>query len=390
MAKKNTITKKRVQKEAVKKRLASFVLRSRKLSDDALKSLVKALKEFRKALLAGEIKTLIAMAVIVMALIALGIYMITGSGGSLSPDTSGDEIENIIQYRDPLTGVAIDAERFEPFVFSVMVENSADSWPLSGLDQAFLVIEAPVEGNIPRFIAFFDSEREVEEIGPVRSARPYYVDWVNWFDALYAHVGGSPEALDKLRGTSVKDLNEFYNGQYFYRSRLRNAPHNVYTNYELLTSARQSKGWTSYEYENPFSFSEDLTDGYESASTIRIDWSNGSLYDISWTYNSDFGWYARKQSGGEVLRSGAVISSQNIIIIETDVSVVDDVGRKRIRTEGVGRALIFRNGKKIEAIWRSGENGISLEDNFGNEIKLSPGKTWIEVIDSISRVEVSE
>src|SRR5688572_5513956 len=101
--------------------------------------------------------------------------------------------------RHPLRGEIV-VERYEelPQVLGVLIENAADAWPLSGLDEAFLVIEAPVEGDIPRFIAFFSEESDVDLIGPVRSARPYYVDWNAELSGIYAHVGGSPEALDLI------------------------------------------------------------------------------------------------------------------------------------------------------------------------------------------------
>lgn len=381
MTKKNTKKKSRVQKEAVKERLASFILNTKKWAE-------KTFKAFKKALAEKEVKTLVVLSVIVLILAIIGLILITGSGDQNEQVDS--PVADEIKFRDPLTGAPLEEARTKPFVYSVMVENAADAWPLSGVDEAFLVIEAPVEGNIPRFITFFDSEKEVNEIGPVRSARPYYVSWTGWFDSLYAHVGGSPEALEDLRRSRVKDLNEFFNGQYFYRSRLRNAPHNVYTDSELLAKARQSKSWASYSYNHSFSFSEDLNEEYPAADKVFIDWSNGSLYDIAWDFNDEFGWYGRKQSGGEVMKNGSVISTQNIIVIETDISVIDDVGRKRLRTTGVGRALLFRDGKKIEVTWRADDDGLLLEDDFGNEIDLAPGKAWIEVIDDLDRVETSE
>ena len=147
--------------------------------------------------------------------------------------------ESVLNFRHPLTGEPSAIEIPKPQVFAVMVENSAEAWPLSGLDQAFLVIEAPVEAKIPRLEGFYYlGQKEVEKIGPVRSARPYYVDWAEEFGALYAHVGGSPAALKQITASNdLFDLNEFWHGPNFWREAFRFIPHNVYTSTELLTQA---------------------------------------------------------------------------------------------------------------------------------------------------------
>ena len=170
---------------------------------------------------------------------AFGLYAFRGaiwiSGPNIVEETPAEELTPV--WRHPLTGAPLEAEMEPPSVFGVMVENSIEAWPLSGVEEAFLVIEAPVEAAIPRFIAFYGEDQEVEKIGPVRSARPYYVDWANEFEALYAHVGGSNAALDLIAYNGTFDLNEFSNGNYFWRATSRFAPHNAYTSTELLQKA---------------------------------------------------------------------------------------------------------------------------------------------------------
>jgi len=176
MKKIRTILKRIQKKVELRRKLASFV------------SFIK-----QKEILIG-ISALLTVVVIVFVVIM-----------STTNKPAGEVIQDIFEQeviRHPLTGQIIDAQLDNlPQVFGVMVENSADAWPLSGLDQAFLVIEAPVEGSIPRFIAFFSDDQEVEKIGPVRSARPYYIDWNDGLQAMYTHVGGSPEALELIKNT---------------------------------------------------------------------------------------------------------------------------------------------------------------------------------------------
>ena len=111
---------------------------------------------------------------------------------------SVEAVTPVFSARHPLTGSLISQDIELPQVYGVMIDNHPEARPQSGLDQAFLVIEAPVEGGISRLLAFFSAEQVLEEIGPVRSARPYFLDWNNELDALYVHVGGSDAALDYI------------------------------------------------------------------------------------------------------------------------------------------------------------------------------------------------
>src|SRR5690606_23920743 len=133
-----------------------------------------------------------------------------------------------------------------PRTVGIMIENHYDARPLSGLADASVVYEAPVEGNYTRFLAVFPEDAEVQKIGPVRSARTYYLDWVSEYpDMLYMHVGGSPDALEKIKTHGIFDFNEFYRGWYYWRDSGRYAPHNVYTSSALFQKAMDEYANTS-------------------------------------------------------------------------------------------------------------------------------------------------
>lgn len=184
----------------------------------------------------------VASAIVLALALALGIVWRGREGGEVVGGVEGGgEAEVAVSgFRHPLDGAAVGEETEDlPGVYAVMIDNAVDAWPPSGIERAFLVIEAPVEAGIPRYEAFFaaDAAEAVDKIGPVRSARPYFVDWANEFDALYAHVGGSNAALEVISSTGTFDLNEFYNASSFWRASDRYAPHNAYTSTELLAAA---------------------------------------------------------------------------------------------------------------------------------------------------------
>lgn len=293
--------------------------------------------------------------------------------------------------RHPLTGARISSELAElPQVFGVMIENSADAWPLSGVDGAFLVFEAPVEGNIPRFLAFYSEDQSVAKIGPVRSARDYFLDWNGEFDSIYAHVGGSPQALERIREDGIMDLDQFFQSEYFYRNELtRYAPHNVYTTTDDLVNAIAEID-EKYEHDVPTYDVWRFTDGTsenESSSIIHLDWSNSSGYNVDWVYEPSTNTYGRKQGGN-------AYTANNVVVLETSVDVIagDDKGRKELITIGTGEMHLFQNGIEIIGAWKkpSVEERLRFYDDEGNEIIMNAGTTWIEVIDTLDRLSVSE
>jgi hypothetical protein len=270
-----------------------------------------------------------------------------------------------------------------------MVENSADAWPLSGLEDAFLVIEAPVEGAIPRFVAFFTDEQDIEKIGPVRSARPYYLDWNDELDAVYAHVGGSPEALDLIHQFGTLDLNEFFQGEYFWRDTIRRAaPHNVYTSTELLAEAVNELEPEQPDYDS-WLFKTDVPLDVDPLSLV-VDWGQGDLYDVTWSYDAGSNSYIRKQGDDTVTsQDGDEVMANNIVVMATEIVVVDNLTRRHIKTVGQGDALVVQDGRIILGRWEKDERTSRLRfyNAEGEEIAMNAGKTWIEVVSSLDRAE---
>jgi hypothetical protein len=120
-------------------------------------------------------------------------------GRNLHPKLKPKKIE---LYRAPLSGRMVEKEKTTRKPIAVVVENHPDARPQSGLNDAALVFETFAEGGITRFLAVFQ-ENDVANIGPVRSARPYFVEWATSLKALFAHVGGNIDALDLISSKKV-------------------------------------------------------------------------------------------------------------------------------------------------------------------------------------------
>ena len=333
----------------------------------------------------------VSVAVVVMLSVTVAFLLKPAKYDGETAPVPGGVIPAEQTLRHPLTGEQLQTPlALWPQVFGVMIENSADAWPLTGLDEAFLIIEAPVEGNIPRFIAFYSEEAEADKVGPVRSARPYYLDWASEFGAVYAHVGGSPEALEKLKTLPIYDLNEFFQGEYFWRDNRRYAPHNAYTSLAELTQSLLELEPEEASYEawkfKPSNQSKCVIG--ETCLNAELAWGGGSTYNVSLLYEMETNKYLRAESESSI---GPKIWANNVVVMATDISVIDNVGRRALRTLGEGDALIFQDGTMILGKWKKPTvtERLRFYDDADQEILFNVGNTVIEVVPALSAVTTS-
>src|SRR3989339_236076 len=134
-------------------------------------------------------------------------------------ETQGEDEE--IKIRRSLDGVYVSIGEENNYPVAVMIDNHPGARPQSSLARANLVYEAEAEGGITRYLAIYADLNDLKEIGPIRSARPYFIDLARETSALYVHVGGSAGALAMLAQNKIPDMNEFYNGKYFWRDTIR-------------------------------------------------------------------------------------------------------------------------------------------------------------------------
>ncbi|MBU0597210.1 DUF3048 domain-containing protein [Patescibacteria group bacterium] len=307
-------------------------------------------------------------------------------------DLIREEKENQCEHERVLDGVCVESEEeVNPKLVAVMIDNHSEARPQSGLADASVVYEAPVEGNFSRYMVIYPTHAEVDKVGPVRSARPYFLDWLSEYgDAMYMHVGGSPEALGRIVDEDVNDYNEFRYGNNFWRDGNRYAPHNTYTSsnlwnklldkYEDQYSKINYDGWNFGEIENCI---ENCTDD------INVSYLYIS-YDVVWKYNTSTAKYLRYLAGAKHKDTeGKQIEADTIIIQKVESQVIDNVGRLKIDTIGDGEAIVFRGGEKVEGVWKkeSLSGRTKWFDKNGEEIIIKSGKIWIEVSNERTEVE---
>ena len=286
------------------------------------------------------------------------------------------------KYYAPLTGLEVtDQSTTTKPVTGIMIENSPDARPQSGLKQAEVVYEAIAEGGITRFLALYQQNKP-QLIGPVRSVRMYYVDWVAPYNASVAHVGGSAAALAEVRNGNYRDIDQFFNSAYYWRATDRYAPHNVYTSFEKLDALNASKQYTTSNF-TAWPRQDGKAAETPSATSIGINFSS-ALFNTHYDYDAQSNTYLRSV-GGEASndREQGRIAPNVVIAMKVNMSLVMEDGyRESITTTGNGEADIFQNGTITKAEWHkaSRAGSITFTDENGNEIKLNRGQTWIAAV----------
>lgn len=287
----------------------------------------------------------------------------------------------------PLSGVQVTKAQASRPVTAIIIENSPDARPQSSINEAGVVFESIAEGGITRYLAFYQENRP-DPIGPVRSLRPYFSDWIMAFDASIAHIGGSAEALAEVRPLGIKDLDQFaYSGSY-YRTTDRFAPHNVYTDFDKLDALNKRLGFTSSDFDS-FPRKVPKAVAKPRASSISVNIS-------SYTYRSDYVWgkntntYKRSIAGvpEKDRETGKRIAPSVVIVIETNFTVSGD-GRYHYDLVGTGKATVFQDGTVQVGSWSKAKRDaqMTFTNDTGNKIKLNPGLTWITAISPSQEVQ---
>lgn len=290
---------------------------------------------------------------------------------------------------DPVSGEPVARQLAARPLLAVVIENYPDARPQWGLSLASRVYEVITEGGITRYLAVFGPNYDADRIGPVRSVRTQFLDYVMELDAPVAHVGGNSDALDLIRTLHIKDLDEFrYAGAYRRILRPRLAlEHTMYTSIQSLRAAAGQRRWDEDAGTGSPAWKDDAPYEFRPASQeVTIDFSFPE-YRVSWRYRREGDDYQRLLAGTPDLdaATGVPVSTRSIAI-----AVVPRVhGRTRIgedtwtfSTIGSGRAWVVQDGALTEGQWqkRSRTDRLRFVDAAGQEIKLNRGRQWVEII----------
>lgn len=283
------------------------------------------------------------------------------------------------------TGEGITNEQAQKRALGVMIAGDTITRPQSGLGLADIVVEMEAAMGITRYLAIFQSVYP-EEIGSIRSARNDYIDLAAGFDAPLVHWGGEKKALDRLANSTTDEIDQFANGDLFYRKLEIPAPHNGFTSAELM-----EQGLERYNYQRTprFDVWTFKTDAPESerpdGGSLKIVYGNLN-FDVVYEYNSITNRYERYQ-GGEPHKdalTNQIIAPKNVLVVRADHFTYSAAGGYlQFDFVSGGDCSMFQNGEEISCTWDKGgneNNPLTIQDTSGRPLDFVVGKTWIEVV----------
>lgn len=294
------------------------------------------------------------------------------------------------------------SKEYEPHrPIAVMINNIKEALPSSSTKQADIIYECMVEGGITRLLAIYSEYSDLEKVGSIRSARHYYINIANEYDAIYVHAGQSKPAKKMLEKGAIDNINGLTYDAGFYRDPDRVAPHNEYTTGERIVQGIKDFGYSDKypeTHEKVLSFNEedvDLEDGEDASGIVHVNFSTyAQPYFI---YNADKKIYDRYEFSAPQIDNIAdendnILQFKNIIVMQSAYECINPKNDLQELTQvGEGDGYYITNGKAIKIKWskssKKSKTKYTTED--GKELMLNPGKTWISIIGNSDQAGVS-
>lgn len=307
-----------------------------------------------------------------------------------SPVPTATPNPHIGEVRSQLTGKWIKKSVDKKRCFAVMINNIEYAFRNQyGTSKADILYEALAEGGITRMLAIYENVKDVKKIGSVRSARHYYVQFADEWDAIYCHFGHTHYAeskMDTLNTNNISGLSGIGPVAYSRTSSLV-APHNVITNgKKLLKAAKKLKYRTKRktskmgEHFNFYETDTDLAKG-KKATKITIPFSNYST--CKFKYDKKKKVYKKYEYGKKHMDAyyKKQLKFKNVIVQFVDQSNIDSNGYQTMKLNSEGSGYYYTNGKRVKITWVRNERKDTMEyrKTDGTLLTINPGKTYIAV-----------
>jgi len=291
--------------------------------------------------------------------------------------------EEIIGKTSPLSGLFAPDEKVDRRVVAIMFDNHPSARWQAGLKDAEIIYEIPVEYPYTRYMGLF-LINDPESIGPIRSARPYFITKVMEFDGIYVRVGGSEQAKSDIRKYDIADIDGLTSSnKVFWRMKNKKAPHNLYSSMNVIRQTQVERNYREIGTYEGYQFNEsDINLNGYSVNSIQLNYRKDNITE--YIFDEENNMYKRYKDGQLHIDESdkSVITAKNIIIQEVNISVIDKEGRLRIDLIGEGKGKYITNGNGIDITWvkKGNSDKTYYYDGNGNEIKLNTGITWIQII----------
>ena len=343
----------------------------------------------------GSVKGLVIILIITI-IVAGGIL-----GYKILKDKEVSNTEEISVIETPIVEEKKEEKKVQIFQgedrpFAVMIDNHNQAWPQAGLNKAYMVYEAIVEGGETRLMALFKGV-DVEKIGPIRSARHYFIDYAMENDAIYVHFGQSPQAESDLKKFSIHDIDGIAeDGITFWRVRDKYAPHNAVTSTEKLLQSAQNKNYrTTSKEESILKYTTEEVNLENGQGAISVTIPHSYLQKVKYIYDEENKVYKRYARNKEQTDwdTEEPVTTKNIIITICDNYTLNDSenkGRQGLKNIGTFDGYYITNGKAIpiKCIKEERNQKTIYQDLEGKEIEVNDGNTFVNICPTTAKIEI--
>ena len=330
-------------------------------------------------------------------------------------DTSGATVESAPasgepKYTNPLTGLECDTDLSLKRPASIMVNNIWQSLPQEGISHADIMYECLAEGGITRLMMISQEYEKLPQVGSVRSARDYYIDYAQSYDCIFVHAGGSTYAYDTIEQRNIDNI-DGVNGPgslYEQTGTFIRDPERLKTysrEHTLMVQSgegiKNAADFLNYRTEKqssapaPMNFAKwgEKTVLNDKAKHIRVVMS--AYQQVDYVYDADSGKYLRYQYDGEPHMDSAnntQLSFENVILMFTETGNIsgDEKARIWVGTTGSGTGWYITGGTYQKIKWEKSSFDSVIKYTFedGSQVPLNRGQTMINVVPSYNADQV--
>ena len=331
-----------------------------------------------------------------LLLVIISLFIMTGCNKKEENNIPKDEPQPV-----PVKKLQIFNQDSNSRVIAVQINNHNQArLNHAGLQDAFIVYEAMVEGGITRMLALY-KDKTTEKIGSVRSSRPYFLDYVLENDAIYVHFGFSEQARKDIASLGINNINGLYDNAFWRDTTLNVAyEHKAFTSMEKINNMISQKGYRTtsdspallnYDVDE-VNISEtketELEDGTKEttitnkANTVVIPYSY--YMTVKYEYDSENKVYNR--FANDKAHTDAITKKQynfkNIIIIKVKNYSIDSYGRQALDNIGTGSGYFITNGCVKEITWQKDSRSSKTVYKYldGTDVVVNDGNTFIQIV----------
>lgn len=343
---------------------------------------------------------------ILLALIVLGVYLGYLRYNKIEKNEENKQVEQKIKEEPKEEKLKIYNKDGDTRPIAIMLDNNTNAWPHSAVNKAYMIYEMEVEGGESRLMALFKDNQDIEKVGPIRSARHYYLNYVLEHDAMYAHIGASPYARRDIKTLDILDINgQNYdtlrprnkkNSMEFWRQNGKWRPHDAYTSLENLKTIGKSLNFNVNKKVEPvlnYSVKEVTLpeDNSIKATKIKAGYHKGNMNLFEYDENAKK--YTKTAKG--ILHKDELTKekfyTKNLVILKAHTTTIDNVGRKDVKNVDTLEGYYITNGRAQKILAKKegrAKRTKYIVKSTNQEVVFNDGNTYVMVIPGTQNISI--